>query len=344
MKKNLLILIWALAPVALLAYHFGPGQNGREREKSKASIQVALDFEAKAISRTELDSEAKKQWRQAIDAYNDALAALPDTETAKRQQLQLARANARIYVGELPEAMLSMEHLLDETAKGNDRELESKVRSSLASAQYHTGWSMRLELAEKEEWKEPLEKARQNFRLLAEQTAKTDAKASEDHQKNLEAVVRLARMDLSEVQALPLPKKCEGNKNVCSKCRGQKKSNKPKAMKKKEDARGASGSKRHGAEPTRLTHNDYLQQASDSGWPGFALYAAFFGGAAWVLARRRLDDPLLIAVRLGLLAWALQGFVEFGLYIPALAWPAWLMLGWLLASPTNQFDKSAATE
>ena len=232
MKKNLLIFLWALAPVALLAYHFGPGQAGLAREEAKANIQAALDF------------EAKKQWQQAIDAYNDALAALPDTETAKRQQLQLARANARIYVGELPEAMLSMEHLLDETARGDDSELESKVRSSLASAQYYTGWLMRLELAEKKEWKEPLEKARQNFRLLAEQTAKTDAKASEDHQKNLEAVVRLARMDLSEVQALPLPKKCEGNKNVCSKCRGQKKSNKPKAMKKKEDARGASVGKR----------------------------------------------------------------------------------------------------
>ena len=236
MKKNLLIFLWALAPVALLAYHFGPGQAGLAREEAKTSIQAALDF------------EAGKQWQQAIDSYNDALAALPDSETAKRHQLQLARANARIYVGELPEAMLSMEHLLDETAKGSDKELESKVRSSLASAQYYTGWLMRLELAEKEEWKEPLEKARQNFRLLAEQTAKTDAKASEDHQKdhqkNLEAVVRLARMDLSEVQALPLPKKCEGNKNVCSKCQGQKKSNKPKAMKKKEDARGASVGKR----------------------------------------------------------------------------------------------------
>ena len=232
MKKNLFILLWALAPVALLAYHYGPGQAGLAREEAKASIRTALDF------------EAKKQWRQAIDAYNAALAALPDTETAKRQQLQLARANARIYVGELPEAMFEMEHLIDEPAKGNDSALESKVRSSLASAQYYTGWLMRLELAEKKEWKEPLEKARQNFRLLAEQTAKTDAKASEDHQKNLEAVVRLARMDLSEVQALPLPKKCEGNKNVCSKCRGQKKSNKPKDMKKKEDARGASVGKR----------------------------------------------------------------------------------------------------
>ena len=232
MKKNLFILLWALAPVALLAYHYGPGQAGLAREEAKASIRAALDF------------ETKKQWRQAIDAYNAALAALPDTETAKRQQLQLARANARIYVGELPEAMFEMEHLLDETAKGSDSELESKVRSSLASAQYYTGWLMRLELAEKEEWKEPLEKARQNFRLLAEESAKTDAKASENHQKNLEAVVRLARMDLSEVQALPLPKKCEGNKNVCSKCRGQKKSNKPKDMKKKEDARGASVGKR----------------------------------------------------------------------------------------------------
>ena len=228
MKKNLFILLWALAPVALLAYHYGPGQAGLAREEAKASIRAALDF------------EAGEQWQQAIDAYNDALATLPDTETAKRQQLQLARANARIYVGELPEAMFEMEHLLDETAKGSDSELESKVRSSLASAQYYTGWLMRLELAEKKEWKEPLEKARQNFRLLAEQTAK----ASEDHQKNLEAVVRLARMDLSEVQALPLPKKCEGNKNVCSKCRGQKKSNKPKDMKKKEDARGASVGKR----------------------------------------------------------------------------------------------------
>ncbi|GIT12712.1 MAG: hypothetical protein CM1200mP34_1180 [Verrucomicrobiales bacterium] len=108
----------------------------------------------------------------------DALAALPETETTKRQQLQLARANARIHVGELPEAMFAMERLLVETAEGEDRELEAKVRASLASAQYYTGWLMRLELAEKKEWKEPLEKARQNFRLLAEQTPKADAKAS----------------------------------------------------------------------------------------------------------------------------------------------------------------------
>ena len=101
--------------------------------------------------------------------------------------------------------------------------------------------------------------------------------------------------------------------------------------------------KRHrqsGSEPTRLTHNDYLQQASDSGWPGFVLYVAFIGSSIWTLSRRRSTEPVFIAIKLSLIAWALQGTVEFGLYIPALAWPAWLMLGWILASPINQFDKS----
>ena len=42
MKKNLFILLWALAPVALLAYHYGPGQNELAREDAKASIQACL--------------------------------------------------------------------------------------------------------------------------------------------------------------------------------------------------------------------------------------------------------------------------------------------------------------
>ena len=232
MKKNILIFLWTLAPVVLLAYHYGPGQNSLAREASKAKIHAAIDF------------EKKSEWLKAIDAYNEALTSLPDNDITKRLQLQLARANAQIHVGELPEAMLVMDHLLDEASNLNNKSLENKIRASLASTQYYAGWLMRLELAEKEEWMESIEKARQNFRLLAEESIKTNSKSHEDHKKNLEAVVRLARMDLSELQALPLPKKCQGNKNVCSKCRGQKKSNKPKAGQKREDARGSSVGKR----------------------------------------------------------------------------------------------------
>jgi O-antigen ligase len=103
------------------------------------------------------------------------------------------------------------------------------------------------------------------------------------------------------------------------------------------------------SEPTRLTHNDYLQQASDSGIPGLVLYGALMGGALLFtyprLPRQGFpgkDPPGFFtggndswqryAVWLGLLGWSLQSMMEFGLYIPALAWPAFALMGWMLSS------------
>ena len=82
------------------------------------------------------------------------------------------------------------------------------------------------------------------------------------------------------------------------------------------------------AEMARLAHNDYLQQASDSGFPGASLYA---GVVWWGLFQTRQDaraSPVRRAIWFGLLGFALQSFVEFGLYIPALAWIFFLLLGW----------------
>jgi O-antigen ligase len=86
------------------------------------------------------------------------------------------------------------------------------------------------------------------------------------------------------------------------------------------------------SEMSRLTHNDYLQQASDSGMLGGAGYVAMILG---ILLRgyrkpRRPDGMMQFLVWLGLLGWALQGMMEFGLYLPALAWPAFSLAGWLL--------------
>ncbi len=95
--------------------------------------------------------------------------------------------------------------------------------------------------------------------------------------------------------------------------------------------------KRPESEPSRLVHNDYLEQPSDSGIPGFLTYVAFI---AATLVRgypggRKLDIPGLpdhsFAIWLGVLGWAIQCTLEFGLYIPALAWPSFGFLGWLLA-------------
>jgi hypothetical protein len=97
------------------------------------------------------------------------------------------------------------------------------------------------------------------------------------------------------------------------------------------------------SEMTRLCHNDYLEQASDSGLMGFLLYIGFFPGTLAYLYRKRCSnrDWLVFCIWLGLAGWAAQGMVEFGLYIPALAWPAFTLLGWLLGLGTqgNGIDK-----
>jgi hypothetical protein len=94
------------------------------------------------------------------------------------------------------------------------------------------------------------------------------------------------------------------------------------------------------SEMARLTHNDYLEQACDSGIPGFLLFTALVVGCMIYSYRRGglRSDWTRLAVWLGLLGWALQSTMEFGLYIPAISWLAFSFLGWLLGSASNQFD------
>ena len=84
------------------------------------------------------------------------------------------------------------------------------------------------------------------------------------------------------------------------------------------------------SEMTRLVHNNFLEQASDSGVIGFLAFSSFIIGSLTFLYRKSNPDPVQFCVWLGLLGWWIQGVVEFGLYIPALAWPAFLFFGWLL--------------
>src|ERR1051326_1904670 len=100
--------------------------------------------------------------------------------------------------------------------------------------------------------------------------------------------------------------------------------------------------KRPESEMAWLAHNDYLEQASDSGLIGFLTFSALVvGGLIWSFGGR-IENGARTAMSasawasyqfpiwLGLLGWACQSFMEFGLYIPALRWPAFTFLGWSL--------------
>jgi hypothetical protein len=93
------------------------------------------------------------------------------------------------------------------------------------------------------------------------------------------------------------------------------------------------------AEMTRLAHNDYLQQGSDSGLVGLLAYAGLWFVSLIELYRRSPPAGPLFGVWLGLTGLAAQSFVEFGLYIPTLAWPAFLLLGFALGHTRIRIDK-----
>ncbi|MGH7939533.1 MAG: O-antigen ligase family protein [Limisphaerales bacterium] len=84
------------------------------------------------------------------------------------------------------------------------------------------------------------------------------------------------------------------------------------------------------AEMARLAHNDYLEQFSDSGFPGGIFYCAWVAMALAVIGKGgwKSDKPGEFVLFLGLLGWSIQEFGEFGLYIPAEAWIAFVLLGY----------------
>ncbi|HTY86807.1 MAG TPA: O-antigen ligase family protein [Candidatus Acidoferrum sp.] len=100
------------------------------------------------------------------------------------------------------------------------------------------------------------------------------------------------------------------------------------------------------AEMARLTHNDYLEQFSDSGVVGGMLYAAWITLGLVTVGRRvwHSADPIAFAIFLGVLGWFIQGLGEFSLYVPALAWTAFTLLGFLLAATANEIDKPSGAD
>ncbi len=212
---------WACVPIAVLVIHLGPGQRWLARDIAARHLTLA----ALAASNDE--------FMVAADEYAAARNALPETDAAARQRLDLAEVRARLDNGDFVEAVSQLEGLLGAAldphanphANAKDQPRIDQLRAEIAKGSYYTAWMMRLEGATEDEWKPETEKARQHYRLLTESGVDTH-----DNAKNLEAVIRLELMSLTDLEALPLPKKCqncsncsnEKRKQRLSKCQGKK--------------------------------------------------------------------------------------------------------------------------
>ena len=196
MLKMAWIVVWLSLGLLGLIYHLGPGVEQRALDRAGSLVRAA---------KSNVDRE---RWRDAIDQYDEALAMLPEDRAELGRFIRLQKAKAQMMASELPEARASLEALLDEILEESpgNWSLLSDTRSALASSQHYMTWLMRLEGAPKEEWEPEIEAARQNYRVLAEQAgARGDLPLANRGRADMEASIRLARLDLNELQGLPLP-------------------------------------------------------------------------------------------------------------------------------------------
>jgi hypothetical protein len=187
---------WLLVLVIGAAWHFGPGQEGLQLDEANRHL-----VEAQKCA-------AAEQWAEADAAYDEALRLLPPGHQNEARVVRLEQAKARMLCHKLPTAHDDLKGLVDELKEdaAADPKVLAEARSALASAQYYMTWLLRLEGEPREVWEPEIEGARQSYRMLAEQAEQRgDADNARKSREDLEASVRLARMDLSDLQGLPLP-------------------------------------------------------------------------------------------------------------------------------------------
>lgn len=194
--RTLLFVGWLMVPVVAGAWHFGPGQE-----------KLALDRAGLALRAADAHA-AKGELARAEELYETALRLLPPGQTAVARQIRLERAKAQMQISKLPVAHDDLKTLVEELK--DDPQADAKVlaeaRQALASASYYMTWLMRLEGEPREHWEPEIESARQTYRLLAENAEKSgNALAAKSYREDLESAIRLARMELTELQGLPLP-------------------------------------------------------------------------------------------------------------------------------------------
>ena len=207
-----MLLVWLMLPLLVAAYHYGPGQRGLQLDgvdQRLTEAQVCVDQE---------------EWGSAVAAYDAALQLLPADLSHQTGQVRLERAKAQMLAKQLPAAHRDLKALVDElhkasretdpaddlqtplTEKRADEKLLQDARAALAHSQYYMTWLMRLEGQPRETWEPEIENARQTFRLLQSQAEQGGEQAvAKGFREDLESTIRLARMDLSDLQGLPLP-------------------------------------------------------------------------------------------------------------------------------------------
>ncbi len=232
--------LWAVLPVAALAYHFGPGQTIYQHERAVELHRLALELERDAITlhqtayarhlqavdarnaaaesptpeaealsnaATEAESRAfglsSAAWRLAADAFGHIQEVAEDASAETLRAVRWSRSRALVRAGDLWTGIRELEDVLSELEADGQAEssMARTTREELASAYYYAARLMRLSGEPAEEWFVESGKARQHFRYLAERERAKGLDA--ERAKNYERNVELV-LDLEQSTLLEI--------------------------------------------------------------------------------------------------------------------------------------------
>jgi len=210
--------LWALIPVGVVAYHFGPGQAAYRASLAAELVAKAHDAQDRAMvlqdaayeahlaavrARAEAfgkdDPEltahvkaaneaedaayatASAAWKETATILSEAQELVADEPGRAPQEIRLARARALVRTGDIAAGANDLEALLDtvEQSDADDRTIALEAREELATAYYYGARLLRLAGQPAEQWREAASRAKQNFRYLAEE-AKARGASSEE--------------------------------------------------------------------------------------------------------------------------------------------------------------------
>ena len=194
--RILMLVVWLLIPVGAFAYHLGPGQSDMKRDQVAQLLANADQF------------VLKDNWAEAEGLYKHALELLPENELATQRHTRLELAKCQLNNKGLPQANEDLKVLVAELMGDNESDpgLLTDARMALANSQFYITWLMRLEGRSPEVWEPEITSSQQIYRLLAEESESDgDVEMIEIRKSDLESAVKLARMDIGELQGLPLP-------------------------------------------------------------------------------------------------------------------------------------------
>lgn len=233
MTRVVLWTMWALVPVAVLAFHLGYGRTVRDRDQAAAELRAAATM------------SDREDWEAAAAAYERALVLLKGAGSGERAdadlllRTEIAAARAQMYAGDYAAGQSRMEQLLQRAVArdGTPTELTDLLRDEVARAAYYAAWAMRLEGGPAEEWLDESGKAKAQYRHLAEHAERSLSASATRHREDLEAVIRFERMTLEELRALGLPKECQNCKGGLSNQKRQQKQSQSRSPRDPKDAR-----------------------------------------------------------------------------------------------------------